>query len=76
MRSNLSYYRADVVSYSDYYPPSTSSGQRFGAPMTERTAVVTPTDVRYGFNGKEMDSEGMGEERLKQKSIGFAKIRR
>jgi RHS repeat-associated protein len=28
--------------------------------MTERTAVVTPTDVRYGFNGKEMDSEGMG----------------
>jgi RHS repeat-associated protein len=47
--ANLSYYRADVVSYSDYYP--------FGAPMTERTAVVTPTDVRYGFNGKEMDSE-------------------
>ncbi|MFN6378600.1 MAG: RHS repeat domain-containing protein, partial [Flavobacteriales bacterium] len=46
---NLSYYRADVVSYSDYYP--------FGAPMTERTAVVTPTDVRYGFNGKEVDSE-------------------
>jgi RHS repeat-associated protein len=25
--------------------------------MTERTAVVTPTDVRYGFNGKEVDSE-------------------
>ncbi len=50
--ANLSYYRADVVSYSDYYP--------FGAPMTERTAVVTPTDVRYGFNGKEVDSEGMG----------------
>ncbi len=47
--ANLSYYRADVVSYSDYYP--------FGAPMTERTAVVTPTDVRYGFNGKEVDSE-------------------
>jgi RHS repeat-associated protein len=47
--ANLSYYRADVVSYSDYYP--------FGAPMTERTAVVTPTDVRYGFNGKEMDNE-------------------
>ncbi|MFN6378639.1 MAG: RHS repeat-associated core domain-containing protein [Flavobacteriales bacterium] len=35
--------------FSDYYP--------FGAPMTERTAVVTPTDVRYGFNGKEVDSE-------------------
>ncbi|MFN6379528.1 MAG: RHS repeat domain-containing protein [Flavobacteriales bacterium] len=50
--ANLSYYRADVVSYSDYYP--------FGAPMTERTALVTPTDVRYGFNGKEVDSEGMG----------------
>jgi RHS repeat-associated protein len=47
--ANLSYYRADVVSYSDYYP--------FGAPMTERTALVTPTDVRYGFNGKEVDSE-------------------
>jgi RHS repeat-associated protein len=47
--ANLSYYRADVVSYSDYYP--------FGAPMTERTAVVTPSDVRYGFNGKEMDNE-------------------
>ncbi len=47
--ANLSFYRADVVSYSDYYP--------FGAPMTERTAVVTPTDVRYGFNGKEMDNE-------------------
>jgi RHS repeat-associated protein len=47
--ANLSYYRADVVSYSDYYP--------FGAPMTERTAVVTPTDVRYGFNGMEVDSE-------------------
>jgi RHS repeat-associated protein len=47
--ANLSYYRADVVSYSDYYP--------FGAPMTERTASVTPTDVRYGFNGKEVDSE-------------------
>jgi RHS repeat-associated protein len=41
-----------VVSYSDYYP--------FGAPMTERTAVVTPTDVRYGFNGKEMDGEIAG----------------
>jgi RHS repeat-associated protein len=27
------------------------------APMTERTAVVTPTDVRYGFNGKEKDNE-------------------
>ena len=51
-QSNIGYYRADVVSYSDYYP--------FGAPMTERTAVVTPTDVRYGFNGKEVDSEGMG----------------
>jgi hypothetical protein len=25
--------------------------------MTERTAVVTPTDVRYGFQGKEVDSE-------------------
>ncbi|MFN6378643.1 MAG: RHS repeat domain-containing protein, partial [Flavobacteriales bacterium] len=47
--ANLSYYRADVVSYSDYYP--------FGAPMTERTAVVTPTDVRYGFQGQEEDDE-------------------
>ncbi len=47
--ANLSYYRADVVSYSDYYP--------FGAPMTERTAVVTPTDVRYGFNGQEKVDE-------------------
>jgi RHS repeat-associated protein len=25
--------------------------------MTERTAVVTPTDVRYGFNGMEKDEE-------------------
>jgi RHS repeat-associated protein len=50
--ANLSHYRADVVSYSDYYP--------FGAPMTERTAVVTPTDVRYGFNGQESDDEVYG----------------
>lgn len=48
--ANLSYYRADVVSYSDYYP--------FGAPMTERTASLS--DVRYGFNGKEMDGEIAG----------------
>jgi hypothetical protein len=27
------------------------------APMTERTAVVTPTDVRYGFQGQEEDDE-------------------
>jgi RHS repeat-associated protein len=47
--ANLSYYCADVVSYSDYYP--------FGAPMTERTALVTPTDVRYGFQGQEEDDE-------------------
>jgi RHS repeat-associated protein len=32
------------------------------APMTERTAVVTPTDVRYGFNGKEVDSEIEGQQ--------------
>jgi hypothetical protein len=50
--ANLSYYRADVVSYSDYYP--------FGAPMTERTAVVTPTDVRYGFNSQEKEEEITG----------------
>ena len=30
--------------------------------MTERTAVVTPTDVRYGFNGKEVDSEIEGQQ--------------
>jgi RHS repeat-associated protein len=50
--ANLSYYRADVVSYSDYYP--------FGAPMTERTALVIPTDVRYGFNGMERIAEQEG----------------
>ena len=48
-RVNSSYYRADVVFYSDYYP--------FGAPTTERIALVTPTDVRYGFNEKEVTSE-------------------
>jgi hypothetical protein len=30
------------------------------APMTERTAVVTPTDVRYGFQGQEEEHEITG----------------
>ena len=40
---------SDVMSYSDYYP--------FGAPMSERTWSA---NYRYGFNGKEKDSEVQG----------------
>ena len=51
----LSYYLSTVISYTDYYP--------FGAP---RDHGNSPNDrswsggYRYGFNGKEVDSEGMG----------------
>ncbi len=46
---SISYFLAEVISYSDYYP--------FGSPMSERS---WSGDFRYGFNGKEKDNEGMG----------------
>jgi RHS repeat-associated protein len=55
----VSSYSFPILKYqipiSNFQSPNSSP-----APMTERTALVTPTDVRYGFNGKEVDSEGMG----------------
>jgi len=46
---DVAYYISDVRSYSDYYP--------FGAPMDGRT---WSGHYRFGFNGKELDTEGMG----------------
>ncbi|GAA0877020.1 hypothetical protein GCM10009118_34300 [Wandonia haliotis] len=46
----LAYYKPDVVSYSDYMP--------FGMQMAERNGSAG--DYRYGFNGKEMDNEVLG----------------
>jgi len=46
---DVAYYISDVRSYSDYYP--------FGAPMDGRT---WSGHYRFGFNGKELDAEGMG----------------
>jgi RHS repeat-associated protein len=46
----LMWFEAQVVSVSDYYP--------FGMEIKERSWSVSA--YRYGFNGKEKDSEGMG----------------
>src|SRR5690606_30918154 len=46
----VAYYQPDVVSYSDYYP--------FGMQMPNRNGSTD--DYRYGFNGKEMDNEVLG----------------
>ncbi|MFN6378635.1 MAG: hypothetical protein ACK4WD_05130 [Flavobacteriales bacterium] len=43
------------IPISKFQSPNSSS-----APMTERTAVVTPTDVRYGFNSQEKTDEISG----------------
>ncbi len=46
--NTLPLYKAEVLSYNDYYP--------FGLEMQERTASVE--GYRYGFNGKENDANG------------------
>ncbi len=43
---SISYFLAEVISYSDYYP--------FGSPMPERT---WSGDYRYGFQNQEQDQE-------------------
>jgi RHS repeat-associated protein len=50
--SNVDYYSADVLSYSDYYP--------FGMQMPGRNASTG--DYRYGFQGQETDDEVTGSE--------------
>jgi len=49
---DLSYYTADVVSYSDYYP--------FGMQMPGRNGTVSGGEYRYAFNGMETDKEVSG----------------
>ncbi len=46
----VDYFKADLVSSSDYYP--------FGMVMGGRS--FSTNQYRYGFNGKEKDDEGMG----------------
>ena len=45
-------YRADILSYADYYP--------FGWEMPDRHGSKNNYDYRYGFNGKEKDNEVAG----------------
>ncbi len=48
--SSYDYFNAQVVSMTDYYP--------FGMQIEERSWSIS--SYRFGFNGKEKDSEGMG----------------
>ena len=50
---NLSYYDADAVTATDYYP--------FGMQMPGRNYTSSSSSYRYGFNGKENDNEVKGE---------------
>jgi len=49
---DLSYYAADVVSYSDYYP--------YGMQMSGRNGTISGGEYRYAFNGMETDKEVTG----------------
>ena len=49
--NSVSYYTADIKSYTDYYP--------FGFPMQGRSS--SGNDYRYGFGGQEKDDEIYGE---------------
>jgi len=51
--ATISYYKADVVTATDYYP--------FGMEMPGRTYRQPNSSYRYGFNGKENDNEVKGE---------------
>lgn len=56
------YFEAEIVSITDYYPRLNDSvGQAFGSVMQTRSysARAASTDgYRYGFNGKEKESDG------------------
>ena len=59
--SALPLYKAEVLSYSDYYP--------FGWEMPNRNA--SSANYRYGFNGKEKDGDLSGDESLVAYDYGF-----